>query len=91
MMQMKQVVQSGVLAAALLIGCLPFGGPAQAVAIVPPAPVNLALDGDFEGMDSSPWLIEGAQASAIGIKKQDNHTAGGTHSAAYSCGFSLSF
>lgn len=82
-MQMKQVVQSGVLAAALLIGCLPFDGPAQAVALVPPAPVNLVLDGDFEGMDSSPWLIEGAQASAIGIKNQDNHTVGGTHAAAY--------
>ncbi|CAN7536458.1 Ig-like domain-containing protein [Paenibacillus sp. LjRoot56] len=83
MMQMKQVVQSGVLAAVLLIGCLPFGGSAQAIAVVQPAPVNLALDGDFEGTDSSPWLIEGEQASAVSIKSQDNHTSGGTHSAAY--------
>ncbi|KRE83039.1 hypothetical protein ASG89_12975 [Paenibacillus sp. Soil766] len=82
MMQMKQIVQSGVLAAVLLIGCLPFGDPAQAV-VDPSPPVNLALDGDFEGIGSSPWQIEGAQASAVGIKTQDNHTAGGTHSAAY--------
>ncbi|OCT13663.1 hypothetical protein A8709_18930 [Paenibacillus pectinilyticus] len=90
-MHLKKAALTGLCAASLLLGSLHLSNAAWADEVITPVPVNYVVDGDFEGSDASRWLFEGAQASAIAIKAQDNHTVGGSHSAAYWSGSDFHF
>lgn len=78
-MRIGQYVKTSMLAATILLASLSGINPARAIAI---EPVNLAANGAFEETNTSPWVISGT-TSAISIQAKDNHTEGGTHSAAY--------
>lgn len=78
-MRIGHYLKSTMLAASMLLASLSGVNQAKAIAIVP---VNLAVNGAFEEANTSPWVISGT-TSAISIQAKDNHTEGGTHSAAY--------
>lgn len=82
-MYLKKAALTGLFVASLLVGSLSLGNASMADEAIPSNLHNYVVDGDFEGSDASSWVFGGAQASAIAIKSQDNHTAGGSHSAAY--------
>lgn len=82
-MYLKKAALTGLFAASLFVGSLSLGNASWADEPIPSDLHNYVDDGDFEGSDASSWVFGGAQASAIAIKSQDNHTVGGSHSAAY--------
>lgn len=78
-MRIGYYLKTSMLAASILLASLSGVNAAKAIAI---ESVNLALNGAFEEANTSPWVISGTN-SAISIQTKDNHTEGGTHSAAY--------
>lgn len=78
-MRIGHYVKTGLLAASILLVSLSGVNLAKAITI---EPINLAVNGAFEEANTSPWVISGT-TSAISIQAKDNHTEGGTHSAAY--------